>query len=198
VEKTLGDKVADKVAGGGAFLSLLGILSSVMYVFDYNVRLLMWVDLWGPVVGWAIRIGVIAGGAALFFVAKKFDKTDTPEAHAAAARAEDVAFQAMKQHPRTQQFLGDLAHQIRASWEPPTDPETYRIRLLVWQDAKFRWTDPATETHYGPDDAAVTNAAVYLEREQAPKRLYVHQDFGTRQFTQQEPGASTWHMMVGG
>lgn len=196
-QKTLSDKVADRVAGFGALLALFGVISSALYLFDYNLRILAWVDLWGQGIGWAIRACVIVGGGVLFVVAKKFDKTDTPEAHAAAAQTERDAWEAVKQHPRTRQFLADLGQQMQISWDEPTDPDTYRIRLLVWQDAKFRSIDPSTESHYGPDDPAVTNAAVYLERASAPKRLYVHQDFATRKVTQQEAPASTWSVMVG-
>ncbi len=54
---------------GGA-LALFGIISSVLYFLEMNLRILMWVDMWGPTVGWAIRGGLIVVGAVLFFAFK--------------------------------------------------------------------------------------------------------------------------------
>ncbi len=51
----------------GLILAVIGILSIVLSIFNYNLRLLAWVDLWGITIGWIIRILLIIGGGALFF-----------------------------------------------------------------------------------------------------------------------------------
>ncbi len=54
----------------GMYLMIFGVGSIVLSFLNMNFRLLMWIDLWGETVGWAIRIGVIALGAVLFFMGK--------------------------------------------------------------------------------------------------------------------------------
>ena len=61
---------------GGLFLAAMGIMSIVLSIFNYNVRLLAWVDLWGPVMGWIIRIALIVGGGALFLIFGKGEDDD--------------------------------------------------------------------------------------------------------------------------
>jgi len=65
------DFIKDKIPSIGAFLAIAGILSSVLSFIGYNLRLLLWIDMWGPVVGWVIRIALIVVGGALFFFGKK-------------------------------------------------------------------------------------------------------------------------------
>lgn len=61
---------------GGLFLAAMGVMSIILSLFNYNVRLLAWVDLWGPTMGWIIRIALIVGGAALFFIFGNSDEDD--------------------------------------------------------------------------------------------------------------------------
>lgn len=62
------DFIKDKAGQLGGFLALIGLVSSVLSFFDYNLRILMWIDLWGTTMGWVIRIGLIIVGAFLAFV----------------------------------------------------------------------------------------------------------------------------------
>jgi len=52
----------------GMYMAIAGIASIVLLFMDMNLKLLMWIDMWGPTAGWAIRIGLIVVGAALFFM----------------------------------------------------------------------------------------------------------------------------------
>ncbi|MFO0677969.1 MAG: hypothetical protein U0169_15645 [Polyangiaceae bacterium] len=52
----------------GGFCALAGVLSSALYFVGYNLRILMWVDMMGPVAAWAIRLGLVVVGGALWFV----------------------------------------------------------------------------------------------------------------------------------
>lgn len=55
----------DRIQQLGGLMVTAGLLSMVLYFADYNLKVLAWVDLWGPVAGWAIRAGLVVGGAAL-------------------------------------------------------------------------------------------------------------------------------------
>lgn len=45
----------------------LGIGSIVLNMIHVEFLLLMWVDFWGPEIGWAIRVAMIVVGALLWF-----------------------------------------------------------------------------------------------------------------------------------
>lgn len=49
----------------GFNLILFGLGSILLNFFKYEFILLMWVDNWGPTVGWAIRIGLVGLGVVL-------------------------------------------------------------------------------------------------------------------------------------
>ena len=55
----------------GGFLAAAGIISGGLHFVGMNLRILMWIDLWGPTVGWLIRGGLVVGGGALYFLAKQ-------------------------------------------------------------------------------------------------------------------------------
>lgn len=71
--------------GIGGFLMLMGAGSFVLNLIGMEFRLLMWIDLWGPTVGMAIRIGLMVVGALLFFLGLKAE-----ESHAA-GQSEDLS-----------------------------------------------------------------------------------------------------------
>jgi hypothetical protein len=58
------------VASIGAFLALAGVASAVLSFFNYELRILMWIDRWGDGVAWAIRIGLVVVGLILVAVGK--------------------------------------------------------------------------------------------------------------------------------
>lgn len=57
-------------------MALIGVVSSVLYLINYNLRILMWIDMWGQGVAWGIRGGLIVAGAALFFIFGTGDDDD--------------------------------------------------------------------------------------------------------------------------
>ncbi|MEZ4859007.1 MAG: hypothetical protein R2781_09375 [Flavobacteriaceae bacterium] len=61
------ENITSKIGKAGLVLAALGIISCVLYVFNYNVRLLAWIDMWGTTMGWVLRGLFIFGGAALFY-----------------------------------------------------------------------------------------------------------------------------------
>lgn len=55
----------------GSTMFLFGAAATVMGFFDRVPRLLSWIDSWGEGVSWAIKIGLIVVGAALYIVGRK-------------------------------------------------------------------------------------------------------------------------------
>lgn len=62
------DNIKSKLGKAGLLLAAMGVMSIVLSIFNYNIRLLAWIDLWGTTVGWIIRILLIVLGIALFFL----------------------------------------------------------------------------------------------------------------------------------
>lgn len=62
--------IKSKLGQGGLLLAAMGIMSIVLSIFNYNIRLLSWVDIWGNSMGWIIRILLIVGGGILFILFK--------------------------------------------------------------------------------------------------------------------------------
>ncbi|MFD2914175.1 hypothetical protein [Psychroserpens luteus] len=48
------DTIKSKLGKGGLLLAALGIMSIVLSFFNYNIRLLSWIDIWGNTMGWII------------------------------------------------------------------------------------------------------------------------------------------------
>lgn len=58
--------IKSKIGSIGLALAGMGLISIILSFMNYNLRLLMWIDLWGETMGWVIRIGLIVVGGALF------------------------------------------------------------------------------------------------------------------------------------
>lgn len=61
----------------GQFFLIFGVLSAVLKLLNLGIAflLLIWVDNWGPEVGWAIRIGMVLIGGALIGWSMKKDRS---------------------------------------------------------------------------------------------------------------------------
>ena len=57
----------------GSFLAIAGIASAVFNLIGRELIIFMWIDTWGPTVGWIIRIGCIVAGAIMFFKGQDVD-----------------------------------------------------------------------------------------------------------------------------
>lgn len=66
----------------GGLLVLFGAGSFVLGLVGYEFTLLMWVDTWGPVVGWVIRGALIVVGAILWVMGNKAESSQVPESDA--------------------------------------------------------------------------------------------------------------------
>lgn len=66
-DKDIMENFKVKLGKGGLLIAAMGIISIALSIFNYNIRLLAWVDLWGDTMGWVIRILLILIGGALYF-----------------------------------------------------------------------------------------------------------------------------------
>lgn len=200
-ERTVKDRVAGRIAGFGALLALLGLMSSVITFVGYELRVLMWIDLWGPLVAWGIRLGLIVGGSATYLVAIRFDKGESPEvlraSRAAAEERRRREWEATMWHPRTVQVVADMAREAHVVWEPTGAPGEHVIRKVVWLDGQQRWQLDAQGRAYGPDDPQVTSVAVYVESASPPpRRLVCTQDLATRRLVWQDAHPGMWALFL--
>ncbi len=62
------DFIKDKLSSIGALIAVFGLMSMILHFLDYELRILGWIGQWGEGTAWAIRIGLIVVGAALFFM----------------------------------------------------------------------------------------------------------------------------------
>ena len=62
------NSLKSKISGFGGAAALFGFVSIVLSFFNYNLRILMWIDSWGETMAWVIRIGLIIVGLAVYFV----------------------------------------------------------------------------------------------------------------------------------
>ena len=60
----------------GMYMALAGIISIVLLFLERNLTILMWIDMWGETVGWAIRIGLIVVGGALFLLGPQEEEAE--------------------------------------------------------------------------------------------------------------------------
>ncbi len=65
------DFIREKIGQIGGFLALIGVVSSLLSFFNYNLRILMWVDAWGTTTGWIIRGALVVVGLFLLLVLGK-------------------------------------------------------------------------------------------------------------------------------
>ena len=55
----------------GGNLFFFGAGSIVLHFLNMEFIILAWIDLWGPDIGWAIRIGMTVVGAALWLIGRR-------------------------------------------------------------------------------------------------------------------------------
>ena len=58
----------------GIYIALFGIAAIILPYFNRQLSILSWVDNWGEMVSWIIKIGLIIVGVVLFFLLKSKPK----------------------------------------------------------------------------------------------------------------------------
>ncbi len=64
----------------GSFLVIMGVGSIALHFFNYEFKLLMWIENWGPTVGWVIRGAMIVVGGIIWAVSGGSTAQSRPEA----------------------------------------------------------------------------------------------------------------------
>ncbi len=59
----------------GIYLLIFGVGSVILSFLDLNFKIMVWIDLWGPTIGWLIRLAFIGIGGALYFGAPEPEGT---------------------------------------------------------------------------------------------------------------------------
>jgi hypothetical protein len=57
----------------GIYLAIFGLVSIVLSFLNMNLKILIWIDMWGETMGWTIRIGMIVVGLLIAFLSFKRD-----------------------------------------------------------------------------------------------------------------------------
>ena len=70
------ENIKFKLGKAGLLIAAMGIMSMLLSIFNYNIRLLAWIDIWGNTMGWIIRILLILIGGALFFLYGRDEEDD--------------------------------------------------------------------------------------------------------------------------
>ena len=65
------DWVREKLSSIGAFCLFAGVLSSLLQLIGYELRMFRALNDAGPGIAWGVRLGLIAVGGALFLLAPK-------------------------------------------------------------------------------------------------------------------------------
>ena len=55
-----------------------GIGTIVLNLFGYEFVILMWLDTWGPDIGWVLRGAMVVAGLALFFIGGRAPDSEEP------------------------------------------------------------------------------------------------------------------------
>jgi hypothetical protein len=168
------EKIKGKISGFGAFLSLAGLISAVVTLFDYELRILMWIENWGTAVGWLIRFGLIVGGAFICYAFRTKEEKEAEERAAAAERAAaefdwDGYRSAVRADSRFAEFMSRVNKDFDVSFEKPSDGDTFHIRHYAFSNV--------TGQTVPPDSGDITNLTLYLNRDRAPKRMLIGAQF---------------------
>ena len=63
----------------GLYLLIAGVGTILLNLIGMEFRFLSWIDMWGETVGWAIRVGAIVLGGALWFFGNSSQTTNVTE-----------------------------------------------------------------------------------------------------------------------
>ncbi len=192
--------IKSKISGFGAFLAFAGLLSSVLSLFNYELRILMWIDLWGTGLGWLIRLGVIVGGALIFFLFQtKEDKEAAKQAYEAERAAEKAAAEfdwpgyrsTVRADSRFTEFMSRVDKDYDVSFDAPDNGDTFHIKHYAFFDAMGKAVPP--------DSAEIASVSIYAQRDKAPKNILIGSQFenGTMKEPQSmELSGSQWRYMI--
>jgi hypothetical protein len=171
------DWIRDKLSAIGIFLALAGIVSSVLQLVGYELRIFRALDAQGPATAWAVRIGCIVVGGLLFVVADRGQKahaTDEWTGYREAALADG----------RMRAFLDQVKAQLGAALVATEGSPRVAHFTFV--------TDGGEVVPAG--DARAVYLIAYVDRPEG--KLQVAQDLRTGQISQTPLDAMQWSAVV--
>lgn len=59
----------------GGFLFIFGVGSMILHMLQREFVILMWIDNWGPSVGWGIRVAMAVIGGIMWLMANRSEAT---------------------------------------------------------------------------------------------------------------------------
>ena len=65
------DWIREKLSSIGAFCVLAGVVSSLLQLIGYELRIFRALDQQGPAVAWGVRVGFIVVGVVLYLLGPK-------------------------------------------------------------------------------------------------------------------------------
>jgi len=71
------EELKGKIGYVGGVMALAGVVSAGLSLFNYELRILLWIDQWGTGAGWGIRVGLIVVGIALWFLFSSGESGET-------------------------------------------------------------------------------------------------------------------------
>ncbi len=152
--------IREKLSSIGVFLVLAGIISSVIQLIGYELRIFRALNEASPVVAWGVRLGCIGVGAVLFMLGPNKEAESGPPA---------PTLQDLAQDPRVQWLLAWAYQNLGAALTP--QPGGARIAHVAFWNAQSL---PA-EHH----DPAVAKTVLYVDGYQSARWVVVG-DLATR------------------
>jgi hypothetical protein len=71
--------IREKLASIGGFCVFVGVISSLLQLIGYELRIFRALDQQGPAVAWGVRVGFIVVGVALYLLAPKSEDEPAPQ-----------------------------------------------------------------------------------------------------------------------
>lgn len=68
-----------KISNLGIAIAIAGLLSILFYFLPFDLLILVWIDFFGEVIGWVIRITLISIGLYLYYTYDQPDEESSKE-----------------------------------------------------------------------------------------------------------------------
>lgn len=72
-------KAKIKISNLGIAIAIAGLLSILFYFLPFDLLILVWIDFFGEVIGWVIRITLISIGLYLYYTYDQPDEESSKE-----------------------------------------------------------------------------------------------------------------------
>jgi hypothetical protein len=181
-----------RIANFGVFLALLGILSSALTLFGYELRVLRGLDELGPM-AWVVRGGLIVVGVVIFFVAAPKDESAGASGEGQAGSGPGAAPErsprdSFASDPRFQHLGQYMQGRFATTFDAPTTPDVFQIVHVACMTAEGAVV--------GQADPSARYAIAYLKRGAEPSRMQVSLDLATGQCGEAPLGWMQWKAVV--